>query len=93
MSEFEEYLKGQYIHCQFKGKSKSGKTNIYNVVTKDGTKLGEIKWYAPWRCYGWFIGDFVFETQCLSDLSKFTGNLTELKKVRRLIDLQGGKQT
>lgn len=69
------------------GWSKSGKTEVWKVLTKDGNiVLGHIRWYGPWRCYSFLISsrygksDFVFEKTCLRDIANFCENQTKLQR-------------
>lgn len=58
------------------------KTSVYNVIAKEGdTKLGQIKWYAPWRKYSFFPApNTLFETQCLKDIILFINQCMEDRK-------------
>jgi len=64
------------------------KTDVYQVVTKDGTSLlGTVSWYAPWRCYSFQPNsNCVFEHQCLKDIAAFLDKLMYERKVSK----QGG---
>lgn len=55
------------------GKSESGKTHRWNVITQDGSiPLGQVRWYSPWRKYAFFPEDAtLFEIQCLRDIATF----------------------
>lgn len=69
------------------------KTDIYQVVTKDGLSLlGQISWYAAWRKYTFQPNsNCVFETQCLTDIVIFLNNLMiEHKTQKSLPDLGKG---
>ena len=47
-------------------------TNIYDVLTKDNVKLGEIRWFSRWRKYCFFPWtDTIYEETCLRDISQF----------------------
>jgi len=77
MNEVTQY---KWIEIIDYGVSKSGKTKIFRVMTKDGTPLGEIKWNCGWRKY-WFLPltDTGYEEDCLIDIADFLKGL----KVRR----------
>ncbi len=48
------------------------KTSIFHVFTKDGTILGEVKWYGSWRQYSFFPADnIIFERICLREIADF----------------------
>lgn len=63
-------------------KPSSRKTDIYQVVTKDGRSLlGMISWWAPWRKYTFQPNaNCVFETQCLGDIIQFINDLMQARK-------------
>jgi hypothetical protein len=62
------------------------KTGIYECVAdRNNARLGEVKWYAPWRQYCFFPNDFtVFSKGCMEDINNFidlvTKNYKESKK-------------
>jgi hypothetical protein len=63
-------MKQTWIRFELLGFSRSRKTKIFAVLTKDtGAILGRIAWHAPWRCYAFFpAADTVFERNCLQDI-------------------------
>ncbi len=57
---------------------KKPKTNVYSVWSKGSNcKLGEIRWYPPWRHYCFMIGKLVFSDRCLINIG---GNALKLNK-------------
>lgn len=63
--------------------SPSGKTQTWFVKTKDDSRayLGEIRWYAPWRCYAfWPEPGTIFERDCLRNIANFCGDQTQQHK-------------
>lgn len=63
------------------------KTSVYSVISKcDDSKLGEIKWYPPWRHYC-FLTTIAFQTvhsdRCLISLGEFVRDLNEKHKESR----------
>ncbi|MGH9022590.1 MAG: hypothetical protein ACRDV9_05755 [Acidimicrobiia bacterium] len=60
------------------GRSATGKTEIWNVVAKDGgTVLGEVRWFGRWTQYAFFPNaGMVFEKTCLRDIATFCVDLT-----------------
>ena len=42
-----------------------------------GEKLGEIRWYAPWKQYCFFGGDLIFSRGCLEDIAQMLANLAQ----------------
>ncbi len=53
-------------------------TTIYKVTNRVfNTRLGEIKWYAPFRKYSFFPEDgLVFDEKCLTDVAGVLKDLT-----------------
>ena len=51
----------------------TGKTDIWEVVPKDGgVTLGSVKWFGRWRCYAFFAHyDPILEKTCLRDIANF----------------------
>lgn len=53
------------------------KTKVWGIFTRtEKFKLGEVKWYAPWRQYCFFpnrntYDETLFNSQCLIDLAGF----------------------
>ncbi len=57
------------------------KTKRYSVWSKcSDCKLGEIRWYPPWRHYCFIIKDLVFSDRCQLNLGEFTRKLNEEHK-------------
>jgi hypothetical protein len=51
--------------------SPTKKTKVVNVVNaRDGTILGQIKWWGAWRKYCFFLsfGYLVFDSGCLQEI-------------------------
>jgi len=66
-------------HIQFipTGIVKGQKTSRWNIESKYGGFLGEIKWFAKWRKYSFFPEpDCIFEETCMRDLSQFIEDRT-----------------
>jgi len=75
----------KWIKTNWRGRSKSGKTDIYYVYAKDTSYLlGHIGWFAPWRKYC-FTPDnaTVYEQDCLRDIAKFIQEKTEQHRQHR----------
>jgi len=68
----------KWICFEHLGYSKSGKTSIFAVLSKDSEMvLGRIAWHVPWRCYAFFPAiDTFFERICLRDILEFIISLT-----------------
>lgn len=64
------------------GKTKSGKTAIWNV--RNGIVLGEIKWYAHWRRYCFYPApETLYDAVCLRQVADFCEAQTEKQKASR----------
>jgi hypothetical protein len=61
------------------------KTDSYRIQNKeDGSHLGWIKWYGPWRQYAFFPEqNCVFEKTCLKDITDFLVELMEERKKQK----------
>lgn len=69
---------GTYILFFNLGTIPGGKTNLYEVWTKNeddsvgDIKLGEIKWFGRFRKYSWFpAAGMVFEEVCNQEITDF----------------------
>jgi len=73
----------KWIDIDNVGKSKSGKTDIFNVYGKDTRSLlGHVSWFAPWRRYCFHPSqNTVFEQDCLKDIANFIEEKTKIHKV------------
>ena len=59
------------------------KTSVWNVVTKQGDLLGQVKWFGRWRQYS-FFPEFqtIYERQCLRIIADFCEEQTRLHQER-----------
>ena len=73
---------GKYMEAEFV--EEKPKTQVWQVKSKsDGSKLGVIKWFAPWRQYCFFTVDVsVFSARCLRDFASFLEKLNQHHKAR-----------
>lgn len=54
---------------------------IYTIRSRDGTVLGHVDWYPPWRCYVFSPDDeIVLSHDCCTAMAKF---LREIGKEER----------
>jgi len=62
----------------------TGKTSKWAIANNKGDfKLGEIKWYAPWRQYCFFPGNnVVFNKTCMLDILDFIDQLNALRSTK-----------
>ena len=74
-------------HIDFVKAGDTGKTEMWDIQTNDGeaTKLGTIKWYAPWRRYVLIPRpDTIFEfDECLPEILQFGKMLMEQYKLEK----------
>lgn len=77
----EPMVDSRYLNFDRVGST--GKTDIWEVGSKSqGSVLGEIKWYGPWRQYCFFpSSNTVFNRECIADISEVINQLTQLRKV------------
>lgn len=56
----------------------TAKTLQWDVINGEGTRLGQIRWYSPWRKYTYYTtGNYlVLCDNCLSQLSAFCRTAT-----------------
>ena len=74
-------MKTLYSYIYFVKTKDLPKTSVWdckNVTSHD--KLGEIRWYSPWRQYCFYpTGPAVYSAGCLSDIKNFIAQLTQEK--------------
>ena len=52
--------------------SKTGKTHVWPVKSREKFDIGEIRWYGLWRCYAFFpLPDTMYEKDCLRTIATF----------------------
>jgi len=51
----------------------TGKTYVWDILSRHDEVLGQVKWYGPWRCYALLgvLPSTVFNAECLADIAKF----------------------
>lgn len=80
---------GTWIFFERIKNSPTGKTMIFKVASIDdhgieGDKIGEVKWFGPWRQYAFFPDhNTVYEKTCLSEIAQFCRELMDQRKARR----------
>lgn len=74
-------------HLKFEMVEQKPKTQVYSVVsTFDGTELGKISWYGPWRNYCFFPTielETVWSDDCTLQLHLFLKKLKDDRKVNK----------
>ena len=80
----------KYLDFDYIGSSGSGRTDIWNVLSKNTQGiLGKISWYGPWRQYCFFPSPHcVFNNTCMADISKHIKELMDNRKkdLKELMD-------
>ena len=68
----------KWITIDYFGVTASGKTKIWTVrSTAGGSTLGEVRWFAPWRKYAFYVASgCLFEEDCLRDIADFVETVT-----------------
>lgn len=68
-------------YIEFNKIGDTGKTEIYEVNSLKGTKLGLIKWFANWRKYTFQPeSNTVFDSKCMAEIIEFITKLMEGRK-------------
>lgn len=75
----------KWINFEILKRPTGRKTDVYQVVTKDGKSLlGMVTWYAPWRCYSFQPNSrCTFEHQCLKDIAAFLDRKMMERKIEK----------
>lgn len=59
-------------------------TSEWAVMSVTGDELGWVKWFAQWRCYGFYPNaSTVFEKTCLNDIATFCDEQTKAHRANR----------
>lgn len=67
-----------YLH--FHEYPPKGKTKLIGVGTMD-MKLGDIKWYSPWRRYVFYpLANTLFDASCLTEVTQYIQQLMQDRK-------------
>lgn len=72
-----EHVNTEYLAFRLHGRSKSGKTEIWRVLSQKGLyQLGQISWYPSWRQYSFNPEEgTTFNHSCLAAISSFLQDL------------------
>jgi hypothetical protein len=77
----DQTTEGTWIRFVLSGVRPDQKTERWDVEDKDGGFLGEIKWFARWRRYGFFPQPgTVFEQICMREISDFVEERSRARK-------------
>lgn len=65
----------------FKQIHDTGKTKVYQVLSKNGDLLAKINWFPAWRKYTFFpeLGT-IFDAKCLLEIVDFLNKIMEDRK-------------
>jgi hypothetical protein len=71
-----------YLTFADNGRSTSGKTKLWTIVSGAGAVLGWVGWYAPWRKYCASLAnrDVVFDASCFREVADFCEERTKEHK-------------
>lgn len=72
---------GEFLN--FKEIPFDGKTKRFEIVsaTDSNVKLGQVRWYSPWRRYAFYTEkDCFFDTKCLGEIVSFIDVLMSERK-------------
>lgn len=59
----------------------TGKTKVFNILSKSGDVLGKISWFSNWRKYTfWPEQQTIFDSKCLIEIVSFINDLMEERK-------------
>lgn len=75
----------KYIEFFFAGVTKSGATQIWNVLNKrTGENCGQIKWHGGFRKYCFFpTNNFLFDSDCLRMISEKMEDMNAMRREAR----------
>lgn len=78
--QIAEPVSGAYVMFTLAGKSRSGKTALWNVHNaKDYLDLGVVYWKTEWRRYVYVPEEgTIYDHVCLQELAAFVSRQTEL---------------
>jgi len=77
------------IRFRLWGRSKSGKTFIWQAVGRNDVVLGSVSWFGRWRRYTFQPGeDMVFDYQCLREIASFLESRSVVHKAA-VLDANG----
>ena len=84
-------MKTQYQYIHFVKVRDKPKTSVWNCLTRQGDRLGQVKWFGSWRQYCFFPNDellTVFSAGCLLDIYSFITELSDLVRYHRRVSIE-----
>jgi len=73
---------GVHLEFEVQPKPKGRKTEIWTVVAQGEVRLGDVKWYAPWRRYTFHPdAETLYDKDCLYALARFCQEQTLKRKL------------
>jgi len=75
---------GVHLTFELQPNPKARLTEIWTVVAQGEIRLGDVRWYAPWRRYTFHPEDkTLYDAECLAALFKFCEKQTQQRKLAR----------
>lgn len=80
----QEEFDSEYLLFFRLPKMPARKTYVWDVQSKSGSTLGQIAWFAPWRCFTFQpTPNTIFNVGCMNDLCTFIARVTIERKEER----------
>jgi hypothetical protein len=73
----------KYFSIDAQPRKKGQKTDVFDIVNREGVQLGQIKWNGKWRQYCLFTNDTIWSIRCLDDITDFLQELKEEREKKR----------
>ena len=72
---------GAHLTFELQPKPKNRKTEIWTVVDQGEVRLGDVRWWAPWRRYTLHPDSgTLYDGECLSEIAMFCLEETQKRK-------------
>lgn len=76
---------GKYLEVAEPQPSKSGKTQIWDILGVRSGLLGQVGWFGRWRCYAFYPEpNTVFNAECMAMLANFCETETKIQRSKKL---------
>ena len=76
---------GIHLTFELQPKPEKRKTEIWTVVAQGEIRLGDVRWYAPWRRYTFNPdAETLYDPECLRRLATFCEGQTKQRKKDRV---------
>jgi len=78
---------GNHLKFELQPKRKGTRTEIWTVTDQEEYRLGEVRWYAPWRRYTFQPdAETLYDAKCLQRISDFCAEETFKRKRARALE-------